>query len=566
MPANAASPASIYGRKNRNPLEGQISALTPKLQYDPEEERKSGLARIQGRADQLSAGIARKAGLEGSGLSTGLSGQNIRLMGTIGQQQLAEEENLNRQISQQGGAENRANLQSLLGAQGQEDQRQQNVAQLTGQLQIGQGMAGADLLPLLGFNPAEGLTNGAIGAARNAGFEWDQAEQKFIKQVETLASKGQKASIELQKGQQTGNLDTTVVAGATGGVAGGEQRTLGGQQLDIQATQAQAQIELAERQRTDARDIEYQKIGFQSAELAEQARQFDGEIFQRSSEFAANFGLSNEQFLETKAQFDAGIAIQDRELAEQMRQFDAQNRLHSAELFGGTGLSRNEMMYYMGSQSGQPGYRSDFDFNKDGKIDSEDNAIFDQFANEDGVIPGVGTLEQRQQEAVEARTGAEMERFSRQLGIEESKVRQAFEESKDQRDELTRQFNSTFTGRLFRTDPTTGDLFITTKDGDPVSNVDYEIAKNSLDKLENSLAESVPQFLARVGVSTDKFDDPQQYMAAASLYLSNLVPSGVSYGGGGPQRAPQGNSFLSTLAGFSGNAIGTYLASAPTGT
>ena len=76
--AKAKTTKQMFGRDARSGLEQQAASITPDLTFQTEAQKKA----IQKRSDQLQQGIARRAGLEGSGLSTGMSGQNIRLMGT----------------------------------------------------------------------------------------------------------------------------------------------------------------------------------------------------------------------------------------------------------------------------------------------------------------------------------------------------------------------------------------------------------------------------------------------------------------------------------------------------
>ena len=558
-----------FGREARSGLEQQAAAITPDLTYQTQAQKKA----IADRSEQLQQGIARRAGLEGSGLSTGMSGQNIRLMGTIGAQQLAQEA----AVEQRAGQEQRANLQALLGAQSMEDQR--NLAERQQALraqervqQFGLGQRAQTEAETAGAAQrrlAEGQVTGqlsdtldrdaVLAAYRNPdgslntrlmnreGIFEDPVTREFTRRTGTLGGRAQTeaetagaAQRRLGEAQLTGELEDE---------EGGEaQRTLAGQQQDIAAQQAQGQLELAERQRQDARDLRFQELGLQSADLTERARQFDADLAERSAQFRDSFGLSADQFLESKRQFDDGIAIEDQKLANQMNQFNAEQRLRAAEMFGGEGISKLEFANSFGSNSGDPGYRRDLDFNRDGTIDAQDEATFDSLAD-DGVIRGRGTLAQRQQEYQEARFQTEADLQSEALGIDRMKIEETFKAQEEQLNFTMAQFNTAFTGQLFEAGPD-GSIMVMDgppPDGKPVTSTQEKVARNNLQRLQNAMDDSIVSIateMGLIGANGKNIGDlsDEKMFSLVSLMMANRAPAStnVGYSGRFNQEQPSG--------------------------
>ena len=361
------------------------------------------------------------------------------------------------------------------------------------------------------------------------------------------------AQRRLGEAQLTGDLE---------GEAGeADQRTLAGQQQDIAAEQAQSQIELAERQRQDARDATMQELGLQSYQLSEQARQFDATLLQQSTEFSASWGLSEEQFLETKRQFDDGIVMQDRQLEAQMAQFNAGMRLQAAEMFGGDGISRGELANALNAQRGDPSYRRDLDFNDDGIIDSNDNDIFSDMAGgpEEDVIRGRSTLAQRELEFKDARFETEAAIQGRALGIEESKINQAFTIQKQQIDDAMAQFNSAFSGYLYESDPESGMILLKDANGDLIESAEHQIAMQNITRVEKAMKTTLQGLATTMGLikpneSVSKIDDNKMF-SLVSLLMADRAPAStnVSFSGSTP---PPDTSFFDKML-MLGQSVGT---------
>ena len=689
--AKAKTTKQMFGRGARSGLEEQAASITPDLTYQTEAQKKA----VQSRSDQLQQGIARRAGLEGSGLRTGMSGQNIRLMGTIGAQQLAEES----AIEQRAGGEQRANLQALLGAQSMEDQRtlrerqfglqgeqfeegkrqfgvgerertrqftegkrqfdvgtgertrqfgegqrqfnvgtgegirqfdvgtgertrqfeegrrqfgvgetertrqfdeakrqferQQNLraqesvqqfglqkraateaetagaaqrkavienqkqamAQLTGVLQ-GESVDPNEIFTAFGIDSSRGVTSSDWGQIIDAGFRYDEATGKFIRETETLAKTGQESQIDLsgrqvteaeKAGESARRLSEAQLTGELEDEEGGTTDTLAKRQQDLADQQAQGQIELAERQRQDARDLRFEELGLQSADLTERARQFDADLAEKSAQFQDSYGLSADQFLESKRQFDSGIAMEDQRVANQMNQFNAEQKLRAAELFGGEGISKLELANSYGTKEGDSAYRRDLDFNQDGKIDNQDEDTFDSLA-EDGVIRGRGTLAQRQQEYQEARFETEADLQSEALQIDRDKIKSVFDAQKNQLDFTMAQFNTAFTGQLFEAGPD-GSIMVMDADGNPLTSTQEKVARNNLERLEDAMDDSLLSIAMDMGLvggdsGKDSIGDlsDEKMFSLVSLMMANRAPAStaVGYSGRFNQEQPSG--------------------------
>ena len=581
MPANEKNdPLDVFGRKRRSGLEQMAGNLAPKLTFDIDAQNKAA----ENRFENAFSGVARSAALEGSGLSTGFSGANIRQAGTLGAGLAAEKG----QIERQAGAENRANFQTLLGAQGQEDQRtlrdrefkegqtqfdrdqklrsqtanQQfglqkrgmteqetsgeaqrrlSEAQVTGTLQ-GESVDPSDLIKQLKGDESNPLLPENIRLAESAGFRWDAATGKFIRERDTLG----KASL-------TGDL---------GGQGVEDERTLQGEAQDVAAIQAQSSIELAERQRIDARDAAFQQLGIANSEVEEKARQFDATLLQQATEFTESFGMSEQQFNEAKRQFDQGTDFQNADLQRQMNQFNATTRLQAAELFGGNGISKAEFSSALNAQQGDAGYRRDLDFNKDGLIDTEDLTLFDSMANKNGVIEGQGTLAQRQADYQEARFESEIGLQSKALGIEEAKIRSAFAQNQQQIDNVMARFNSEFSGMLFNQGPD-GLLQINDQNGDPLESDQHKLALQNLNRVEKAMDQSITGLAVSMGLL--KRNEPitklgdEQAMAVASMLFANRAPAspGVGFSGSSASGAA-GPGFLDNMLAI-GNTVGKFI-------
>tara|TARA_R110002110_G_scaffold12349_1_gene58723 strand:+ start:2586 stop:4526 length:1941 start_codon:yes stop_codon:yes gene_type:complete len=621
--AKAKTTKQMFGRDARSGLEQQAASITPDLTFQTEAQKKA----IQKRSDQLQQGIARRAGLEGSGLSTGMSGQNIRLMGTIGAQQLAEES----AVEQRAGGEQRANLQSLLGAQSMEDQRALREKQFglqgdqfeEGKRQFGvgerertrqfeelqdqfgtgtgertrqfeegkrvfdaqQALRAQESMQQFGLQK-EAQTEAEIsGAAQrrlsegqltgqlsdtldreavlqaymepDGGFNWDRATMdgivqdpvtgEFTRRTGTLSQRAQQeaeasgaAQRRLGEAQLTGTLE------GEGGEA--DELTLAGQQQEIAAEQAQGQLELAERQRQDARNLKYEELGLQSADLTERARQFDADLLERSSQFQDSYNMSSDQFLENKRQFDSGIAIEDQKVANQMNQFNAEQRLRAAQLFGGEGVTKLEFANSFGTKTGDTGYRRDLDFNKDNKIDAEDESQFDSLADADGIIRGRGTLEQRETELKQARFETEADLQSEALQIDRDKIKNVFDAQKDSLDFTMAQFNTAFTGQLYEAGPD-GSIAVTDIDGNPITSTAEKVARNNLERLEDAMDETMLSIAIDMGLvggdsgknSISDLSD-EKVFSLVSLVMANRAPasSSVGYSGGFNKEQPSG--------------------------
>ena len=601
--ANGNQPTKkMFGRKARTGLEQQAAAITPDLTYQTQAQKKA----IADRSDQLQQGIARRAGLEGSGLSTGMSGQNIRLMGTIGAQQLAQEA----AVEQRAGGEQRANLQALLGAQTAEDQRvlanrQTSLQETTGLGQLGlatqaQALRGQESAQQFGLQKRAQTEAETSGAAQrrlsegqltgqlsdtldkdavlqaymqpDGGFDWNSAvadgiEQdpvtgEFTRKRGTLSERAQ-AEAESAGAEQRRlakrQVSEAEAAGAsarrlgeaqlTGELEDGDETrdTLAKQQQDIAAESSQSAMELAERQRVDARDVKFAELGQQGTQLAETARQFDAELLQKSTEFSATYGLTDEQFKESKRQFDAGIDLENSKAQAQMNQFNAEQKLRAAELYGGDGLSKPEFLSALGTKTGDTAFRGDLDFNKDGFIDDEDETIFDSSADETGVIRGRDTLAQREAEFQEARFSTEAELQSEKLGIEAQSIKNAFTANQDALDQRMAEMNTAFTGVLYNR----GADGITTVTDDqeppqPLTSVAQEAAMNALSTMETNMNKTVSDLASEMGLvgegkKYDKLSDvpDEQLFSLMSMLFAARAPgaSGIGYsapsGGGG---------------------------------
>lgn len=552
MPANVnkdpvGTPQTVFGRRNRSQLERQAGDIAPSLKFDTKEQT----AAAEDRFKNAFSGVARSAALEGSGLSTGFSGRNIRSAGTLGAGLAAEKG----QIERQAGAENRANFQTLLGAQGQEDQRRLAESQQTGKLQ-GESFSQNQLFGALSLDPEEGFSQQNRERIAEAGFKFDEATGQFTRESETLASKAQATQEELQRGQLTGNLEGK----------DGAERTLAGQQQDVQALQAQNSIELAERQRQDAREIQLQQLGIDASKINEQMRQFDATILQQATEFAEQHGLSEDQFLESKHQFDTGAKLQNAQLQAQMDQFNASIQLQSAELFGSSdGLARAEVEASVGSKAGEAGYRRDLDFDKDGEVSGADLDIFDELSGGSETNPqplaGVSTLAQRQAQFQEARSASEISLQSQALGIEESKLRNAMQQSQAQLDETSRQFNSAFSGYLFEEGPDGQIVVLDPATDQPVQSAEHQLAMQNLTRVKASMESTVQQLAVNAGLlgpgEPIKSLTDEQSIALMSMVMADRAPTSpnVSFGGSVPQGG-QGGGFMSNLMQLGGT-LGT---------
>ena len=610
MANNAKPTKEMFGRKARSGLEEQAAAITPDLTYQTEAQKKA----IASRSDQLQQGIARRAGLEGSGLRTGMSGQNIRLMGTIGAQQLAEES----AIEQRAGGEQRANLQALLGAQSMEDkrslsERQFGLSETTGLGQLGiakqaQALKGQESIQQYGLQKRAATEAETAGAAQrklsegqltgqvsetldkeavlqaymqpDGGFDWNRAiddgiEQdpvtgEFTRKTGTISERAQTeaeaAGAEQRKlsgrqvteaekaGESARRLGEAQLTGELEGEEGeATTETLAKQQQDIAAESAQSAMELAERQRVDARDVKFAELGQQGTQLAETARQFDAELLQKSTEFNATYGLTAEQFKESKRQFDAGIDLENSKAQAQMNQFNAEQKLRAAELYGGDGLSKPEFLSALGTKAGDTAFRSDLDFNNDGTINDEDETIFDESAEETGVIRGRSTLAQRELEYQEARFSTEAELQSEKLGIDAQSIKNAFEVNKDKIDQSMAEFNSNFTGYLYERGPD-GVVVVTNEAGEPLSSVEHETKLNALANMETSMTKTVSQLASEMGIigpnakypTLDKVPDDQLY-SITSLLFAGRAPGQASIGYSAPPTQQGGGGFMDSM-------------------
>ena len=597
--ANGNKPTKeMFGRKARTGLEQQAAAITPDLTYQTQAQKKA----IADRSEQLQQGIARRAGLEGSGLRTGMSGQNIRLMGTIGAQQLAQEA----AVEQRAGQEQRANLQALLGAQSMEDQRvmadrQQALRAQESIQQFGLGQRAQTEAETSGAAQrrlAEGQVTGQIldtldkdavlrAYTRDDGsFDWNQARAdgieedlvtgQFTRQTGTLGGRAQTEAEAAGASQRTlsgrqmteaeaagasqRRLGEAQLTGELEGEGGEEdQRTLAGQQQDTAAEAAQAQIELAERQRIDARDIKFEALGVEADQLKETARQFDAELLQRSTEFSSTYGLSAEQFAETKRQYDDGLTLENTKIQAQMEQFNAEQRLRAAELYGGDGLSKPEFLSALGTASGDSGYRRDLDFNKDGFINEEDETQFDQQADETGIIRGRSTIAQREAEFQEARFSTEAELQSEKLGLEAQTIKNAFTSRQAELDQRMAEINSSFTGYLYNRGP---DGVVTVMNDEdpptPLTSVEAKAQENALAIMEDSMTKTVGGLAKEMGLIgpdsryTNLVDVPDDQMfSLVSLLFASRAPgaSGVGYSPP-PAQGGGGGGFMETAGQF----------------
>ena len=573
MAVSANDPKRLFGRKDRTALEKQAGKIIPSLVFDKDEQ----ISAAEGRFQDAFAGVSRAAALEGSGLTTGFSGRNIRAAGTLGAGLAAEKGAIERQA----GTEQRANLQALIGAQAMENQRdiaqqqhdlrsqestQEHGLRLDAQAESERSGASqrrlaegqltgriSDVLDRDAVLKEYSLGDGTLNANKMnaAGIFEDPVTGEFVRRTETLSER-QMAEVETSGAAQR-RLGEAQLTGDLEGEAGeADQRTLAGQQQDIAAEQAQSQIELAERQRQDARDATMQELGLQSYQLSEQARQFDATLLQQSTEFSASWGLSEEQFLETKRQFDDGIVMQDRQLEAQMAQFNAGMRLQAAEMFGGDGISRGELANALNAQRGDPSYRRDLDFNDDGIIDSNDNDIFSDMAGgpEEDVIRGRSTLAQRELEFKDARFETEAAIQGRALGIEESKINQAFTIQKQQIDDAMAQFNSAFSGYLYESDPESGMILLKDANGDLIESAEHQIAMQNITRVEKAMKTTLQGLATTMGLikpneSVSKIDDNKMF-SLVSLLMADRAPAStnVSFSGSTP---PPDTSFFDKM-------------------
>lgn len=147
------------------------------------------------------------------------------------------------------------------------------------------------------------------------------ADQELkLKKIATAQDAGLALSgAQLQRRQQ-GVSELESEAKATGNYLG--DATLDSQDLALRAKE-QAEASAARKAGLTGKLGTEETLAYQ--EFQESKRQFNVEQQRVVDQFAQQFGLSRDEFLEKKRQFDAGIALDDARLEESIRQFNRQS-------------------------------------------------------------------------------------------------------------------------------------------------------------------------------------------------------------------------------------------------
>ena len=476
-------------------IQGQIKGLASGLNFDVDATRTARTSLIERSAEEERNRLGRLFALDPSGIQ---QGRAVRGFGTVGAARLNALDQLESGLQTEALGQNRANIQSLQGVLGQQQQANLQAGAL-GQQALGQaqqfalGEGGLELAERTSENQfgiaersqtlAEEIGRGTLGLSERgqslaesvAAQTFDLTSEQLSEQIsarigaQSLTERGQdiQSSIELGRldiAQQQIDANKEQFAQEFGlsvdqldearrqhgeGIALEDrqlaaaidqfEQSIGEQQRQFDenlglADRAQSLAEIVQNAgveisrdtlneaiatRIGSQDLDERGLDLQASiesgrldlakdQLAENQRQFDDAQTQQADQFGQQHGLSVEQFLAAKDQFDQGIALEDEALAasitqfnqqleqqqaqydttvgEQQRQFDAnitqqksefaqQFGLDEAQVFGGgpsLTFTADDMAAVGGSSFGDDNFRAEFDVNNDGTIDGTD--------------------------------------------------------------------------------------------------------------------------------------------------------------------------------------------------
>lgn len=346
-------------RRNTGQIDQNIGAITANLgAFDASGERAARTSLLDREAQAARERLARTFALDPAGIQ---QGRAIRAYSGLEGARLNALDQLESELSQRTGAENRANLSSLGTIQGQlfdqgfanrqlgEQQRQFDVSQLG-------TLNGQDTLARQGQMFGQDFSNRQLQqqgeqfgqSLAEQGRQFNAGQTGFIGGQATLARRAQDLS-EIQFNQQLGEQARQFNVGQLGSINGQDTlaaRTLAeqtaarvgsqglqAQQLEQQGQQFQQTLQEQVAARMGAQSLQERGLDIQQslnsgnlelaqAQLQENKRQFNTENERLVAQYAGNLGLSVQQFLADVDLRQQGIDLQNEQLNAAVDQFN----------------------------------------------------------------------------------------------------------------------------------------------------------------------------------------------------------------------------------------------------
>ena len=332
---------------------------------------------------------------------------------------------------------------------------------------------------------------------------------------------------------------------------------------------AQLEEQIRQFNTTDAvqREQFAARYGLDVDSFNEASRQFDLQQSQRESEFGRTLAIqqADQQWQETLGRAQLTGALGDQTTVQELqRQFD--NNKATTEMFGGpppvsfTGKDLEDAIQ-QGLSQGQAGYRPEFDFNKDNKVNFADYS----YAAASGRMQTIGagadpltssfmftpdgpqTLAAQQLGLQEQQFVESSRQFSQELAANQSNISQQFNAAQQ-------QFLSAFGGVLVdasgtpikRKDPVTGAMT-------DILSADAVRLNAEMEQLDTVMNQTAVGFATSMGLEWNKLSNGERVAISQGMMAA-------MYGAGGPGAPSGGGTDWSNVLASGMSALGAVLA------